>query len=84
MTALDLAAVLWLVGGTFAVKLLLRMTIEKRLPRPLFLVAAVVAAVGPAVAMKLQVAQYSAAGVVTAGVTLFWFAMLAARANNAV
>ena len=81
MTVLDSFAFVWLVGGTLLVKRAQRAEYAQRARTAIVLLIAFAGAV-PAVLMNLEVAAYSAVGVVSAGVVPFWFAILASRVKQ--
>ena len=80
---LDIAILVWGLLGTFALKLLLRSTGNDVTGRVVVFGAAIAFMAVPLLALRSEVAEYSAFGVVAAGVAFFWFAILAGRKGNA-
>jgi hypothetical protein len=83
MRLTDAAFVVWIVGGTLVIKAMLRAVHRGTLPRVTFLVPALVIAILPMLVLKVGLAEHTVVAVVAAGVSLFWFAILIARMNNA-
>lgn len=80
---LDIITLIYLLAGTYAIKKMQKQVAKGSMGRLVFLAVAVVMIPLPFLAIKFEIAPYSALSVVIAGVCLFWFAMLSSRDINA-
>ena len=80
---LDVAILAWGVIGTLVLKLMLRTSGDRLGSRLLFFAFAIALGSVPLIALRSEVAEYSAVGVIAAAVAVFWFAILAGRKGNA-
>ena len=76
---LDLAMVVWLFAGTFFIKKLQLFVAKGKLGKGIFLFITILLGALSLIALKLEVAEYSAISVVFVGMAFFWFAILSSR-----
>lgn len=74
---LDIAAIIWGLAGTFLLNSLLQLQVKRECERSFVVTAAVVLSLLPLVILRMQLAEYSAVGIVATTLMIFWFAVLA-------
>lgn len=80
---LDIFLLIYFLAGTLAIKQMQKQVAKGAMDRLLFLAITVVMIPLPLLAIKLEIAPYSALSVVFGGICLFWFAILSSRGTNA-
>lgn len=80
---LDIITLIYLLGGTYAIKKMQMQVAKGSISRLVFLVVTIVMIPLPLLVLKLEIAPYSALSVVFGGICLFWFAILGSRKTNA-
>lgn len=83
MYVVEAILVTWLVVGTLALKRLLNLVKYGRATRGTYLALALILAVSPPAVLRCFSELRSSSSVLVAGVSFFWFCILAARANPA-
>jgi hypothetical protein len=84
MYLVAVAFVFWLFAGTYLMKSLLRRQRPGRKGRLVIFAFAVLLAAMPAAVLKINVVPFSLVAFFAAGISLFWFPILAARASAAI
>jgi len=80
---LDFIIVIWGVVGTYRIKRVIQLRAKQKYSNTPLLVTTLVFILVPLIALRANVAEYSAFGIIAASVEVFWFAFLASRSSNA-
>ena len=76
---LDMAVIIWGLIGDYVLKQLLQLQARRECSQSAVIAAAMVFIVIPLIALRAEIAEYSALGIVAVGLAVFWFAILASR-----
>jgi hypothetical protein len=79
---LDFAIVIWGVVGTYRIKRLIQLRAKRKYSNTPIVVTAIVFILVPLIALRANVAEYSAFGIIAACAEIFWFAILVSRSGN--
>ncbi|MBS95000.1 MAG: hypothetical protein CL799_11210 [Chromatiales bacterium] len=79
---LDFAIIVWGVIGTYRIKQLIQLRPKRKYSNTPIVVTTMVFILVPLIALRANVVEYSAFGVIAAGAEIFWFAFLASRSRN--
>ena len=80
---LDFAIIIWGVVGTYRIKRVIQLRAENKYSNTPIVVTTLVFILVPLIALRANVAEYSAFGIIAASAEVFWFAILASRSSNA-
>jgi len=79
---LDFAIIIWGVVGTYRIKRVIQLRAKNKYSNTPIVVTTLVFILVPLIALRANVAEYSAFGIIAASAEVFWFAILASRSSN--
>jgi hypothetical protein len=79
---LDIAIIIWGVVGTYRIKRLIQLRAKRKYSNTAIVVTAIMFILVPLIALRFNVAEYSAFGIIAVCAEIFWFAILVSRSSN--